>query len=162
MGNQASHSDIHEPSPMTWATKLGAKTTPIPALPTTPRVAIPQIFHTVANDTATPLQFKNPPHLQLTGRFSGSKLPEYENLYKQVSLGGDLATRDYLLHLCTIASEHVRSNFGVALKHDDHNNPITVVTRRTTPSSSMWVASGDVKIRFPSADVARAVHIQQR
>jgi hypothetical protein len=145
---------------MTWATKLGAKTTPTPNLPTPPRAAIPQTFHTVASDTAAPLPFENPSHLQLIGRFSVSKLPEYEILFKHVILGGDLATRDYLLRLRTIASEQVRSNLGVALKHDDHGDPISVVTRRTTPSSSILVTTGDVKIRFPSADVARAAYTQ--
>jgi len=122
---------------MTSATKLGAKTAPTPNLPTPPRAAIPQTFHTVASDTTAPLPLENPPHLKLIGRFSGFKLPEYEILFKQAFPGGDMATRDSLLRLRTIASEQVRSNIGVALKHDDHGYPITVVTRRTTPSSSM-------------------------
>ena len=123
---------------------------------------VPHTFHTIASDKAAPLPFENPPHLQLTGRFSGSNIPEYEILFKQLFSGGDLATRECLLRLRTIASEQVRSNLGVALKHDDYGDPITVVTRRTTPSSSMWVTTGDVKIRFPSAEVARAVNTQQR
>ena len=73
-----------------------------------------------------------------------------------------MATRDCLLQLRTTVSDQVRSNLGVALKLDDHGDPITVVTRRTTPSSSMWVTTGDVRIRFPSADIAKAVYTQQR
>ncbi len=81
---------------------------------------------------------------------------------KQVFPSGDLATRVCLLKFRTIASEKVRSNFGVALIQDDHGDPITVVTRRISPSSSMWVINGDVKIRFPSAEVAMVVYHQQR
>jgi hypothetical protein len=113
---------------MTWATKMGAKATPTPNMPTPPHAAIPQTFHTVANDTTAPLPFENPPHLEFTRRFSGFKLLEYEILFKQVFLGGDLATRDCLLRLRTIAAEQVGSNLGVALKHDDREDPITVVT----------------------------------
>ena len=131
-------------------------------MPTPSRAAIPQTFHTVAIDTTAPLLFENPPHLLLTGRFFGSKLHENEILFKQVFPGGDLATRDCLLRLRTLASEQARSNLDVALKHDDHGDPITVVTRRTTPSSVMWVTTGDVKIRIPSAEVVRTIYTQQR
>ncbi len=75
---------------------------------------------------------------------------------------GDLATRECLLQFRAIASEQVRNNLGVALTHDDHNVPITVVTRKIPLSSSMWVTTGDVKIRFSSTEVARAVYYQQR
>jgi len=67
---QASNSENPQSSPMTWATKLGAKATPTPHLPTPARAALPQTFHTVANDTSAPLLFLNPPNLQLTRRFS--------------------------------------------------------------------------------------------
>jgi len=101
-------------------------------------------------------------YYSVPGRFSGSKLPEYEFLFERVFLGGDLAPRECLLRLRTIASEQVRNSLGVSLKHDDHGDPITMVTRRTTPSSSMSVTTRDVKIRFPSTDVAGAVYTQQR
>jgi hypothetical protein len=82
-------------------------------------------------------------------------------MFKEIFPGGDLAIRDCLLRLRTTASDQVRNNLGVALKLDGHGDPITV-NRRTTPSSSMWVTTGDVKIRFHSADIARAVYTQQR
>ncbi len=147
---------------MIWVTKLGGNSTPTTNLPTPSRAVIPQTFHTVASDTTAPLPFGNPPHLQLTARFSASNLLEYDILFKQIFPGGDLATRDCLLRLRTTASDQVRNNLGVALKLDDHGDRIIVVTRRTVPSSSMWVTTGDVKIRFPSADIARAVYTQQR
>ena len=145
-GKHASNSEIPESSPITWATKLGANLTPTTNLPTPPHAVIPQTFHTVAIDTAAPLPFDNSPHLQLTRRFFAYDLPEYEILRKQIFPGDDLATRDCLLRLRTTPSEQVRSNLGVALKLDDHGDSITVVTRRTTPSSSKWVTMGDVKI----------------
>ena len=83
-------------------------------------------------------------------------------MFTQVFPTGDLATRDCLLKFRTIASEQVRSNLCVALTQDDHGDPITVVTRRISPSSSMWVTTGDVKIRIPSAEVAKVVYYQQR
>ena len=130
-GKQASNINNPESPTTTWSTKVGAKPTPTSNLPTPSRAAIPQTFHTVDSDTTAPLPFESSPHLQLTGRFSGSKLPENEILFKQVFLGGELATRDCLLRLCTFASEQVRSNLGVALKHDDNGDPISVITRRT-------------------------------
>jgi hypothetical protein len=147
---------------MTGSTKLVAKATPTSNPSTHSRAVVPQTFHTITSDTAAPLPFENPPHLKLTWRFSGSNLPDYELLFKHIFHGGDLTSRDCLLRLRTIASEQVRSKLGVALKHDDHGDPIAVVTRRTTPSSSMWATTGDVKIRFPSAEVAKAVYTQQR
>ena len=101
-------------------------------MPTPSRAAIPQIVHTVDIDAAAPLPFENSPHLQLTGRFSGSRLPENEILFKQVFPGVEHATRDCLLRLGTVASEQVRGNLGVALEHDDHGDPISVITRRTS------------------------------
>jgi hypothetical protein len=160
-GNQATISDTPESSRRN-GTKIGAKATLTPNPTTHYRAALPQTFDTIASDTAAPLPFENPPHLQLRGRFSGSNLSDYKILFTQVFLGGELATRDCLLRLRTIASDQVRNNLGVALQHDDHGDPITVVTKRTTPSSSMWVTTGDVKIRFPSAEVARTVYTQQR
>jgi hypothetical protein len=117
---------------MTWATKLGGNSTPTINLPTHSRAVIPQIFHTVANDTAAPLPFDNPPHLQLTWRFLAYNFPKYEIMFKQIFPGGDLVTRDCLLRFHTTASDQVRNNLGVTLKLDDHGDPITVVTRRTT------------------------------
>ncbi len=70
----------------------------------------------------------------------------------------DLATRDKLLKLCTIASDQFRSNLGVALTRDAHGNPITVATRIISSSSSIWVTVEDVKIRFPSSEVAKVVY----
>jgi hypothetical protein len=124
--------------------------------------APPHTFHTEAKDTATPLPFESPPQLQLTGRSSGTELPEHEILFKKVFPSGDLATRECLLKFRTIASEQVRSNLVVALNHDDHGDPITMVTRRISPSSSVRVTTKDVKIRLPSAEVARVVYHQQR
>jgi hypothetical protein len=74
---------------------------------------------------------------------------------------GDLATRECLLQFCTIASEQVRSNLGVALTLGGHRDPITVISKRISPSFSVWVIIGDVEIRFISTDVAKVVNYLQ-
>ncbi len=121
---------------------MGSHLHPIVTVPPPTGAAPPQTFHTVAIDNVAPLPFENLPDLQLTIRFSGSRLPENEIMFKQFFFpNGDLATRVCLPKFRTIASKQVRSNPGVALTQDDQGDPITVVTARISPSSTTWVAT---------------------
>ena len=92
-----------------------------------------QTLNMVANDNVTPIFFDNPPQLQLTGRLSWSKLPENGIPFKHFWPNGKLTTKECLFEFRTTAPEPVRNNLGFALTIDDHGDPITMVTKRTTP-----------------------------
>ena len=53
-GKHASTYENPESPRMTWATKLGANSTPTTTIPTPFRAVIPKTLHTVARDTSAP------------------------------------------------------------------------------------------------------------
>ena len=154
-GKQASNSENPESSPMTWATKWGANSTPTTNLPTPSRAVIPQIFHTVANDTAAPLPFDNT--LLTSNSQVDSLLLTFQNtrscLKKSFPVGLGPPGIVYFDSVPPPRTKYAATS-ELLYKLDDHGDPITVVNRRTIPSSSKWITTGDVKIRFPSADIA--------
>ncbi len=126
-------------TPRSWAERVSPNLNHVAPLPTPTGAATPQTFHTAASDTVAPLPFENPPHLQLTERFSGSKLAENGIMFKMFFPSGDLVTRACILKFRTIVSDQVRNKLGAALTRNDHGDPITVFTKRVSPSSSMCV-----------------------
>ena len=54
------------------------------------------IFHTIAMDGMIPFPFKTIPHLQVTGRFSKSKLSQNESVFRHIFEPRQYATREVL------------------------------------------------------------------
>ncbi len=88
-------------------------------------------FHTIAKDGMIPFPFEANPHLQVTSRYSKSKLPLNEMVFRHIFEPGKYATRE-VLRLCrTAAAKAIKSRLGFALIQDHIGGPITVVTKRT-------------------------------
>ena len=60
-------------------------------------------FHTIAKDGMIPFPFEVTPHLQVTGRYSKSKLPLNELLFRHIFEPRQYATRE-VLQLCRNAA----------------------------------------------------------
>jgi hypothetical protein len=89
------------------------------------------IFHTIAMNGMIPFPFETTPHLQVTGRFSKSKLPQHELVFRHIFEPIQYATRE-VLQLCrTATAKAVKNRMGFALIQDHIGDPITVVTKKT-------------------------------
>ena len=67
------------------------------------------------------------------------------------------ATRNTLPKFRIISSEQVHNNLSVAIKTDDHGDPIAVIIKRLALGSSTWFISSDVEIRFASKEITKLV-----
>jgi hypothetical protein len=119
-------------------------------------------FHTIDKDKMLPFPFEAHPHLQVTRRYSKSKLPQNKLVFRHIFEPGQYATRE-VLQLCrTRAAKDVKSRLGFALIQDNLGDPITVVTKKIGGPQGTWTLTGDIKIRFPSARSAKQTYAQQR
>ena len=78
-----------------------------------------------------PFPFEVHPHLQVTGRYSKSKLPHNELVFRHIFELGQYATGEVLQICLTHAAKDVKSQLGFALIQDNLGYLITVVTKRT-------------------------------
>ncbi len=60
-------------------------------------------FHNIAEDGMIPFPFETTPHLQVAGRFSKSKLPQHELVFRHIFEPGQYATRE-VVQLCGTAA----------------------------------------------------------
>jgi hypothetical protein len=119
-------------------------------------------FHTIAKNGMIPFPFEATPHFQVSGRYSKSKLPQNELVFRHIFEPGQYATRE-VLELCRIAAaKAVKDRLGFALIQDHIGDPITVVTKKTGGPHGTWTLTGDIRIRFPSARSAKQTYEQQR
>ncbi len=87
-------------------------------------------FHTVAKDGMIPFPFEVYPHLQVKGKYSKSKLPLNELVFRHIFEPGQCATREDLQLCKTAAAKAVKGRRGVAPLQDHLGDPITVVTKK--------------------------------
>jgi hypothetical protein len=119
-------------------------------------------FHTIAKDEMIHFPFEAIPHLQVTCRYSKSKLPLNELVFRHIFEPGQYATRE-VLHLCrTAAAKAIKSRLGFTLIQDHIGDPITVVTKRTGEPQGTWTLTGDIRVRFSSARSAEHAYEQQQ
>jgi len=119
-------------------------------------------FHTIAKDGMIPFPFEAIPHLQVTGRYSKSKLLQNELVFYYIFEPGQYATRE-VLQLCrTTTAKTVKDRLGFALIKDHVGDPIIVVTKKTGGPQGTCTLTGDKRIRFPSARSAKHAYEQHR
>jgi len=108
-------------------------------------------FHTIAKDGMIPFPFEVNPHLQVTCRYSKSKLPLNESIFRHIFLPRQYATRE-VLQLCkTAAAKAVKGRLGVVPQRDHLGDPIIVVTKKVGAPHGTWTLTRDIRVRFPSA-----------
>jgi hypothetical protein len=119
-------------------------------------------YHTEAQDPGFPHPFDPIPHLQLTGRYSGSTLLQNELVFRNVFPYGQAATRELLQSSRTEAYRALKTQMGFNIPPTDtHGDTVTVVTKRSDTAGS-WVTTGDIRVRFASARAAITAYHQQR
>ena len=116
-------------------------------------------YHTVARDADYHHPLEAPPHLLLTGRYSGSTLPWNEMVFRNVFPSGQAATRELLQSHRTTAHIAIRKRLGINLMHTDaQGDIITVVTKKMDKQQGEWTTTGDIRFRFATSRATKSAY----
>ena len=109
-----------------------------------------------------PVPFKISPHLQVTSRYSNSKLKLNELVFRHIFETGQHATRTVLQICIKAAAKVVKGRHGVAPQQDHLGDPNTAVKKKTRGPHGTWTLIGDIRVRFPSDLSSKQTYEQHR
>jgi len=118
---------------------------------------------TVAKDQGYPYLFAKNPHMLIIGRYSSNTDNTNELVFMHFYPAGHSATRELLQSYRTEAHAAIRKWLGINLFYTyTLGDTIMVVTIKAEQHQGEWIATGDIKVRIPSARAAVIAYERQK